>query len=259
MIGAFPVIAWVMTVGLAVIALPALTAEPVPLGTAELLGLAIVGICNNAGLLMAYAALRIGQVSIVAPIVATEGAGAALLSIALGEPLGLPMAVVLGVIAVGVVLAAIERSNGGGPRRIEPETARRAALLAIAASVTFSVGLVTAGRLGTSVPIAWILLASRLAGTFGIALPLLLTRRLRLTRSAAPLVLLAGLLEVSGTALYVLAAKDGVAAAAVLSSQFAAIAAIGAFVLFGERLQRVQVAGVALIAVGVTALAAVQA
>jgi drug/metabolite transporter (DMT)-like permease len=57
----------------------------------------------------------------------------------------------------------------------------------------------------------------------------------------------------------VLAASADIAVAAVLSSQFAAIAAVGGFLLFGERLQRVQVAGVVVIAIGVTALAAVQA
>jgi len=47
--------------------------------------------------------------------------------------------------------------------------------------------------------------------------------------------------------------------AAVLASQFAGIAAIAAFFLYGERLTRVQVVGVATIAIGVGLLAAVQA
>jgi multidrug transporter EmrE-like cation transporter len=45
-----------------------------------------------------------------------------------------------------------------------------------------------------------------------------------------------------------------VATAAVLSSQFAAIAAVSAWFLFGERLARVQVAGIAVIVLGVGAL-----
>jgi len=43
-----------------------------------------------------------------------------------------------------------------------------------------------------------------------------------------------------------------------MGSQFAAIAAVAAYVLFGERLARPQVLGVVLIIVGVTALAAIQ-
>ena len=56
-----------------------------------------------------------------------------------------------------------------------------------------------------------------------------------------------------------MAASQDVAIAAVVSSQFAALAAIGGYFLFGERLQRLQLAGVVLVAAGVTALAALQA
>jgi multidrug transporter EmrE-like cation transporter len=45
----------------------------------------------------------------------------------------------------------------------------------------------------------------------------------------------------------------------VIASQFAGIAAVAAFVLFGERLSRVQIVGVVVIAVGVAALAAMRA
>jgi multidrug transporter EmrE-like cation transporter len=43
-----------------------------------------------------------------------------------------------------------------------------------------------------------------------------------------------------------------------LGSQFAAFAAVGAFLLFAERLRRVQVTGVAMIVSGVTILAAMR-
>ncbi len=46
---------------------------------------------------------------------------------------------------------------------------------------------------------------------------------------------------------------------AVLGSQFAAIAAVVAFFLFGERLSRLQTVGVVSIVVGVTVLAILQA
>ena len=50
--------------------------------------------------------MTIGRVSIVAPIVATEGALAAVLSVIFGEPLGPSTGLLLAAIAVGVVLAA---------------------------------------------------------------------------------------------------------------------------------------------------------
>ena len=70
---------------------------------------------------------------------------------------------------------------------------------------------------------------------------------------------LVGLAEVAGTATYALGARDSTAIAAVIASQFAGIAAIAAFFLYGERLDRIQVAGVVTIAIGVALLAALQA
>jgi drug/metabolite transporter (DMT)-like permease len=262
MIGAASVLAWVMIVGLVVSIGPAAVAIPVPLDTTELIELLLEGLSYSAGLLLVYRALTIGRVSIVAPIVATEGALAAVISVGLGEPLNGSTALVLAAVAIGVVLAAVERSvdREQGPRATDPATQRRAVLLAIAAAAAFSVGLVTSGRLGeAAVPPAWVIAVARAIGVVAIAIPLGGAGRLRLSRRALPLVVLSGVLEALGSGLYVVAARDGVAPAAVLSSQFAAIAALAAFIFFGERLQRVQVAGVVLIALGVTALAASQA
>jgi drug/metabolite transporter (DMT)-like permease len=80
-----------------------------------------------------------------------------------------------------------------------------------------------------------------------------------MSRSAAPLVAASGLLEVGGVVAYTLGARDGIAVAAVLGSQFAAIAAVLAFFLFRERLSRVQIVGVSIIAVGVAVLTGLQA
>jgi drug/metabolite transporter (DMT)-like permease len=91
------------------------------------------------------------------------------------------------------------------------------------------------------------------------ALPLLLRGGLRLSRPALPLVVTAGILEAGGAVLFVVAAQDGVATAAVLGSQFAAMASVAAFILFGERLTRVQVAGIVIIALGVAVLAVLRA
>ena len=130
----------------------------------------------------------------------------------------------------------------------------------ISAAVVFSVGLLLAGRARRGRGPAGLGHGRRRArsGCCSSSLPLLVTRRFRLTRPALPLVVAAGVLEVFGGAIYVVAASESVAVAAVLSSQFAAIAALGGFFLFGERLQRLQLVGVATVAVGVTLLAATQ-
>ena len=260
LIGPISVLGWVMAVGWIAAIGPALISRPVPLGLPEVAGLIATGLSHNIGLLLAYRALSIGRVSIVAPITSTEGAAAALLSVLIGETLAGTTALILAAIAVGVVLAAAERAAdpASGPR-LDPGHNRRAALYAIAAAATFSIGLVLAGRLGAEgVPPAWVMLVSRTVGLTVIVLPLVITRRFRLTRAALPLVIVSGVLEVFGGGIYVVAASQDVAIAAVVSSQFAALAAIGGFVLFGERLQRLQLVGVVVVAAGVTALAAFQ-
>jgi drug/metabolite transporter (DMT)-like permease len=92
-----------------------------------------------------------------------------------------------------------------------------------------------------------------------VTLPLALSGRLRVARRASPLVALAGAAEVGGFLLFAVAARHGIAVSAVLGSQFAALAAVGAFVLFRERLARIQVAGAVTIVLGVAALSGLRA
>lgn len=264
-------LAWVMIVGFVASIVPAVASAPSapPLDVWAVAGLVVIGLSYSAGLLLAYLALAIGRVSIVAPIVSTEGAMTAVISVFLGDPITVATGIILAVIATGIVLAAVERSADARPdapaqpaaasRTHDPAKNRRAVLLAISAAIAFSVGLVASARLGASLPIAWIVAVPRVVGIVVIALPLVLRGRLRLTRQALPYVVVSGILEAAGTMAFVLGAQDGVATAAVLASQFAAIAAVVAFLLFGERLARVQVAGIAVIAIGVAALTVTRA
>ena len=108
-------------------------------------------------------------------------------------------------------------------------------------------------------PVAWVAVAARLVGVVAVTLPLIARRRFTVTRAALPLVVIAGTGEVFGSMLSAWGSRDSIAITAVLGSQFAAIAAVAAFILFGERLSRVQVIGVVLIVGGVTLLAAATA
>jgi drug/metabolite transporter (DMT)-like permease len=107
-------------------------------------------------------------------------------------------------------------------------------------------------------PSDWVVVSARLIGTVVIALPLALRARLRLTANATPLVVTSGVCEVLGFYSYTAGARHGIAIAAVIASQFGAIAAVAAYVLFGERLRRVQVAGVVTLLVGVAVLSALR-
>jgi drug/metabolite transporter (DMT)-like permease len=216
------------------------------------LWLVLSGLGNVTGMLVVYAALRIERVGVVAPITSTEGAVAALIAGAAGEAIGGGTGLALGVVAVGVVLAGVVRE------RREEGHDHRGALLALASSGLFGLSLYATGRVGSELPIAWAILPARAVGVLLVTLPLGLASRLRLTRRALPLVLCAALAEVGGFACYAVGARHGIAISAVLTAQFAAVAVIGGYVLFGERLARVQVAGVAIIVGGVAALTALQ-
>jgi drug/metabolite transporter (DMT)-like permease len=63
-----------------------------------------------------------------------------------------------------------------------------------------------------------------------------------------------GFAEVIGFTCFAIGAQYQVAVTSVLASQFAPIAAVMAFVLFKERLGRLQVTGVGIIVVAVAAL-----
>jgi drug/metabolite transporter (DMT)-like permease len=92
-----------------------------------------------------------------------------------------------------------------------------------------------------------------------VTLPLALVGRMRLSREAAPIVVASGLAEVVGFVSYSVGARHGIAITAVIASQFAALSAVLAGILFRERLGRAGIAGVVVIAVGVAAVSALRA
>src|SRR6266545_6839892 len=257
MIGPEQLLAWVMLIGIAITA-PLALARGTPGGLDnEALGwMAVAGVGNVVGLLFAYSALRVGKVGVVAPLVSTQGAIAALIAIVAGEQVAPGVGVLLGVIAIGIWLAAATQEQGGGDQERQPT---KATFYGLGAAVAIGWSLYAISQVSIGLPVVWALLPSRLVGVLAVTIPLALRSGLRMTRQALPLVLVAGVGEVAGFALFALGARHGIAVTAVLSSQFAAIAAIAAYFLFRERLSRVQLAGVAVIVAGVGALSGVQA
>jgi drug/metabolite transporter (DMT)-like permease len=256
LVGAPSSLALVMMVG-AIITVPAVAlAGPINLGLREVTLLAISGASNVVGILFVLTALRSGKVSVVAPITSTEGAIGAVIAIVAGEQLAPGAGVVLAMIVLGVILAASERDpEAVDGARFGPIAT---ALLALAAATCFGVNLYVSGLIGQELPLAWSALPARLTGIVFIAIPLLVLRRLRFNRAVAPFVLVTGVTEVVGIASFAFGAREGIAVASVIASQFAAIAAIAAVVILRERLARIQVVGVATISVAVAVLAALR-
>jgi drug/metabolite transporter (DMT)-like permease len=251
------VVAWIMLVGLLITApLAAADGVPAALHGSAITWLVISGAGNVVGLVISYAAMRIGQVAIVAPIVSTEGAIAATIAVVAGETLAPGVGITLAVIALGVSLSAVPAEGMSEEHR---ERHPRAVGLAVLAACSFGASLYATARAGTQLPSSWVVLAARVIGVAALAIPLALTGRLHLTRRAAPLVVASGVCEVLGFFSFTAGARHGIAVAAVLSSQFAALAAVGAYFLFAERLSRIQLIGVVTVIAGVAILSALRA
>ena len=254
-IGATSVVAWVMLVGLvANLGVIAIGRPLGPIGASGVAWMLVSGLGNVAGLLLEYSALRRGKVGLVTPIASTEGAIAAVLAVAAGEVLGVASAVLLAIIALGIVLAGLARDEPTAMRRTPA-----AFWLAALAALSFGVGIFATGHISVSLPVGWAVLPPRLVGVVVVTIPLAVTGRLRLARRAVPLVVATGLGEVLGFVFFAVGARHSIAVAAVMGSQFAAVASVAAYVLFRERLTRLQLAGVVTIVAGVAALAAVTA
>jgi drug/metabolite transporter (DMT)-like permease len=251
------VIAAMMAIGL-VITGPIAAAEGVPahLHGSAWLWLLLSGGGNIVGLQLIYMAYRTGQVALVVPISSTEGAVAAVISIAAGESIGVGTGIALVLAVVGVCVTSLPADLPEG--HIETPHVRTL-LLAGGAALVFGVSLYATGRAAALLPSAWVVLSARVVGTVVLALPFALRGRLKLTRRALPFVIASAIAEVVGFFSYNLGTRHGIAVAAVIASQFAAIVVAFAYFFFHERLTRTQFIGICTIIVGVTLLSAVSA
>jgi drug/metabolite transporter (DMT)-like permease len=275
LIGASSALATMMLVGL-LISLPLVPfAGPLPQITPVLVfWLAASGLGSVIGLLFVYRGMRIGKVGPVLAIASTEGAIAAVVAVIAGERLTIPAALMLGVIAIGIAVVALATGDAAagadgavdssGIAAASPvlrpgrSVERQAALFGTVGAIAFGFSIYGTAQAGLSLPIIIAIMPPRVAGVALVFVPLALTGRLRMTRRAAPLVVITALGEVIGNAAYIVGVRESIAIAAVLASQYAAVAAVAAFFLFRERLSLLQRSGVVSIAVSVAILTAVR-
>lgn len=252
-IGGVPTLAWVMLSGLAVCApLAAAGGWPDGLDGPALGWLALAGGGNVGGLALLYTAMRHGEIGVLASIASTEGAISAVIAIGGGErPAALTL---IGFVPLlcGVVMVALgpdARLRGGAPGR------GGAVALAAGAAGSFGLSLYAAGRASAAVPIGWVALPARLVGVAVLVAALAAGARPLVSPAAGRIALAAGVFEVLGILSFAWGARDGIAITSVMSSQFSALAALGAFLLLHERLVRRQVAGVGVLGLGVALVA----
>ena len=229
-----------------------------PFRTAGLGWALAAGAAGGAGLIILYAGLAAGPMSVVAPVSALVSTvlpvGAAL---AMGERAG--AAVYLG--AALCLVAIVGVSMEGGPARPAGPARRHAAArglgYGVASGLAFGIFFLFIRNAGTS-GVLWPVCAARVAGTVIVlgAAAWLGTRpagrggpgtgRWMLPAAAA------GVLDASANVCYVLAARAGLfGMAVVITSLYPGITVLLARVVLGERMRAVQRVGLALAAAGV--------
>lgn len=250
-IGVASTLAWVMVAGLA-FALPVAIVfggSERPHGAA-LAWLALAGAGNVGGLACVYAGVRHGHVGLVSCLSSTEGALAALGSIATGERPGPLTLAGAALAAAGVAMVASGGRPAAGAGRIGPAVG-----FGLASAVLFAVNLLATGEASQDVAAAWTGLPARIVGV-GV-LVVALSAGMRPQRPGRPMVAaaVAGVCEVLGVLAFAVGARQSTAVASVMASQLAVLVALGGYLLLGERLSRRQVAALGVVAAGVALVA----
>lgn len=204
-----------------------------------------------------YRALGIGTMGVVAPIAGLGVVVPVAAGIVSGER---PTAAQLAGIAVavtGVVLAS------GPELRGEGRGGTRALLLAAGAAVGFGVVFVLiaeGGEGGGAAEVVLVLLVMRSTSVLGLGATLLArggAGAVEVPRPDVPALAVVGTFDVGANGAFALASQsDLVSVTAVLASLYPAVTALLAWRVEGERLQRVQLAGVGLALAGVVLLSA---
>jgi drug/metabolite transporter (DMT)-like permease len=238
-------------VGIAAVTIAA--AGPLP-GAAELAPAALGGVAGMVALAAFYRGLAIGTMSIVAPISATGAAVPVLVGVARGDRPGAPVAIGIALAVAGVVLAAREPAPEGSSAA---SAARRSVLLALVAALGFGGFFVGMDASAADAGVSWALLAARLA-SFAALLGAAAATRPALPRDPRTLGLLAsiGLMDLAANACFAAATTEGLlSVVSVLASLYPVVTVLLARLVLGERVRRIQEAGIAAAVLGVALIA----
>jgi drug/metabolite transporter (DMT)-like permease len=256
-IGATPLLTWVLAIALVPTMTLSLTVGGFPSGAhgGDILRAAGAGVLTVAALGSLYAALRVGRLALVAPIVALDGGFAALAALAMGHQIGVLSGVGLTLAVVGGLLACGVAHEGKRPSRAR-RPIDRGAVWALASACCFAGSYLLYGVPDGALPtVTWV--AISLAAGLACILPFVVRRRaLAAPRAAWPLLIASGLLQALGmTAMVAALTRGPVTTAAVLLAQVATAGAVLGAVVLHERLARREWLGVGMTVVAATLLA----
>ena len=223
------------------------TPQPMPDVKSILLSI-VAGALGTVGLMLLYSAMAQGKMSIAAPV-------SALLAAALPVVVGMitdGFPGYLTLMGFGFALAAIWLVSQGGDGVKDILTHLSDLRLPLLAGVGFGLYFILMNA-ATRQTTFWPMVYSRSAGTIAMALFIIARRDSFVTvRSAWPVMVLNGILDVGGNFFYVLAGQAGrLDISAVLSSLYPGSTVILAWIILKERLTRTQWLGIlcALIAI----------
>ena len=241
--GALVVVAGAHAVGLVALVIGVLLLRP-PVPEPGAIGVALAaGIAGVAGLAALYRGMSIGSMGLVTSL---SGAGSLAIPLVAGAVLG---AVVTPLQLAGVVCAAGAATAASGASR--GEMGRRSLALAGMAAVSFGAWYVLIDLAARGGDPLWALVFSRAASAF-IAAVVAASRGFDRSVVPAGIIIVAGLFDVGGNALYVVAREDmPVGLAAALVGLYPIVTMLLARVVIGERLPRRGQVGVALALLGI--------
>ena len=229
-------------------ALARLMGSPIP-GTASLAWSLAAGAFAGVSLVFFYRALARGNMGLIAPVAAVLSAAIPTIVTAFAE--GSPSArQVLGFILAGVGVWLISRTEGGAAR---PEGLG----VAVLTGIGFAGWYLCAHRAGNASAL-WVAAFSRLSSFLITGAMVLFARQFRAVPAPALMIAaLAGLLDITGSVLFIRAAQVGrLDSAVVLSSLYPAVTVVLARIFLHEHFSRGRTLGMVAALVAVPMIAA---
>jgi drug/metabolite transporter (DMT)-like permease len=226
-------------------ALPLL--PPADVSAADAIWGAVAGLAGGIGVALLYRGLAMGTMAVVAP---TTAVCAVVIPVAVAMVLGERPALIA-LVGIAVALVAIvlvsQSPHASSPLAVDAARSATALTIAIASGVAIGVFFLALARTSPAAGV-WPLLVARAASAALFAVMALVAGHgaLRMPRTALPLAIGCGLLDMAANGLYLLATRRGALSLIVtLASLYPASTVILARIILRERLSWVQTAGVA--------------
>ncbi|MBN8867801.1 MAG: DMT family transporter [Solirubrobacterales bacterium] len=215
--------------------------------------LVLAGVVQGLGMLFFTRALAIGPIGMLTGLLSLEGAGAAILSFVAGEAIGGPVAAGLVLCSAGGVLLVAARAD---------DVPGRSVGLTMFAVACNAAGLFSLGYYEVNLALTMVIFngasAAVIAGLLkvqGGSPPL--TEGHFESRGSEAMPILISALGLLGLVAFTYGSREGsTAVTAVLSAQFAGVAAIGGYLHFSEKMEPRQILGFGILVCGVSLVAA---